>query len=139
MASGQSGVAAIEAALRTHGHTDSFGDVLANWAVANLLSDNPQATAPYRYNSGGMWSISRAGGEIYRLGSINLYNYRYDYDSGADDYLDGPGLYGFEQFSDGIRRYPHSNAYTALGRMTGTVRLQVNADAGMRITVVMKE
>ena len=62
--------------------------MLANWAVANLLSDNPQATAP---------------------------------------------------FSDGIRRYPHSNAYTALGRMTGTVRLQVNADAGMRITVVMKE
>ena len=139
VASGQSGVAAIEAALRTHGHADSFGDVLANWAVANLLSDNPQAPSPYRYNAGATWSTSRAGGEIFRLGSINLYHYRYHLDSGRDDYLDGPGLYGFEQFSDGIRRYPHSNAYTALGRMTGTVRLRVNTDAGMRITVVMKD
>ena len=139
VASGQSGVAAIEAALRTHGHTESFADVLANWAVANLLSDNPHAPSPYRYNSGGTWSISRAGGETYRLGSINLYHYRYHHEPGADEYLDGPKLYGFNQFSDGIRRHPHSNAYTALGRMTGTVRLQVNADVGMRITVVMKE
>ena len=139
VASGQSGVAAVEAALRTHGHTESFGDVLANWAVANLLSDNPRAPAPYRYNAGATWSTSRAGGQIYRLGSINLYHYRYYLDPGGDEYLDGPGLYGFEELSGGITRHPHSNAYTALGRMTGTVRLQVNADAGMRITVVMKE
>ena len=139
VASGQSGVAAIEAALRSHGHAESFGDVLANWAVANLLSDNPQAPSPYRYNSGGTWRTSRSGGEIYRLGSINLYHYRYRLEPGADDYLDGPKLYGFEQFGDGISRDPHSNAYTALGLMTGTVRLLVNAEAGMRITVVMKE
>ena len=139
VASGQSGAAAIEAALRTHGHTESFGDVLANWAVANLLSDDPQAPFPYRYNAGGTWSSSQSGGETYRLGSINLYHYRYHYGSGADDYLDGPRLYGFEQLREGIRGVPHSNAYTALGRMTGTVRLQVNADEGMRITVVMKE
>ena len=139
VASGQSGVAAIEAALRTHGHTESFGDVLANWAVANLLSDNPRAPFPYRYNAGATWSISRSGGETYRLGSINLYHYRYRFGPGANDYLDGPRLYEFWQFGEGISRHPHSNAYTALGRMTGTVRLQVRADAGMRITVVMKE
>ena len=134
----QSGVAAIEAALRTQGHSDSFGDVLANWAAANLLSDNPRAPSRYRYNAGA-WSRSRAGGETFRLGSINLYNYRYYYDEGEDDYLDGPILFQFQQFSDGIRRNPHSNAYTTLGRETGTVRLRVNADAGMRITVVVKE
>ena len=139
VASGQSGVAAIEAALRTHGHTDSFGDVLANWAIANLLSDDPHAPSPYRYNAGGTWSISRTGGETYRLGSINLYHYRYHYGSGEDDYLDGPKLYGFRQFGEGIRRPAHSNYYATLGRSTGTVRLRVNADAGMRITVVMKE
>ena len=139
VASAHSGVAAIEAALRAHGHAESFGDVLANWAVANLLSDNPRAPSPYRYNAGATWSTSRSGGETFRLGSINLYHYRFHFDVGADDYLDGPGLYGFEQFSDGISRVPHSNAYTALGPMTGTVRLQVNADEGMRITVVMKE
>ena len=138
VANGQSGVAAIEMGLRAQGHTDSFGDVLANWAVANLLSDNPRAPAGYRYNSGGTWSISRSGVETYRLGSIDLYNYRYYYDSGSGD-LDGPRLYRFQQFSDGIRRYPHSNAYTTLGRMTGTVRLRVRSDSGVRITVVVKE
>ena len=139
VASAHAGVDAVEAALRTHGHTESFGDVLANWAVANLLSDDPRAPAPYRYNAGATWSTSRSGGEIYRLGSINLYHYRYHYGSGEDDYLDGPKLYGFDELSGGITRPPHSNAYVALERMTGTVRLQVDADAGMRLTVVMKE
>ena len=139
VANGQSGVAAIEMGLRAQGYTESFEDVLANWAVANLLSDNVRAPAWYRYNSGGTWSISRFGVETYRLGSIDLYNYRYYYGSGADDYLDGPRLYRFQQFSDGIRRYPHSNAYTALGRMTGTARLRISADAGVRITLVVKE
>ena len=136
---GQSGVTAIEMGLRTQGYTESFGDVLANWAISNLLSDNPRAPSPYRYNRGGTWSTSRAGGETYRLGSINLYNYRYFYDTGEDDYLEGPRLYQFQQFSDGIRRYPHSNAYTLLGRLTDMVRLRVSADAGVRITLVVKE
>ena len=136
---GRSGVAAVEAALRAQGHTDSFADVLANWAVANLLSDDPHAPSPYRYNAGATWSTSRAGGETYRLGSIDLYHYRYHYGSGADDYLDGPRLFAFRQFSDGIRRPAHSNYYTTLGRATGTVRLRVSADEGMRITVVVKE
>ena len=132
----QPGVAAIEAALRTQGHAISFEDVLANWAVANLLSDNPRAPFPYRYNAGRSWSTSRAGGETFRLGSINLYNYR---SYGKDGTLDGPRLFPFQQFSDGVSRVPHSNAYTTLGRATGTIRLRVSADAGMRITVVVKE
>ena len=113
--------------------------MLANWAVANLLSDDPHAPSPCRYNAGAAWSTSRSGGETYRLGSINLYHYRYHYDAGADDYLDGPILYQFAQFSGGIRRDAHSNSYTTLGRATGTVRLRVSADEGMRITVVVKE
>ena len=31
----------------------------------------------YRYNAG-TWSTSHAGGEEYRFGSIDLYNYRYE-------------------------------------------------------------
>ena len=138
VASGLSGVDAVETALRRQGHYDSFGDVLQNWGIANLLSDNPRAPSPYRYNSGG-WSISRSGGETYRLGSINLYHYRYYYGAAYTEYLDGPILYQFQQFSDGLGRHPHSNAYTALGRMTGTVRLRISADAGVRIAVVVKE
>ena len=133
----RSGVEAIEAALRSQGHGTSFGDVLVNWAAANLLSDNTRAPAPYRYNPG-TWTISRSGGETYRLGSINLFNYRYYYDDGVT-YLDGPILYQFEQFSAGVQQRPHSNAYTSLGRATGTVRLNVDARAGSRVTVVIKE
>ena len=133
-----SGIDAIEAALRGQGHAASFGDVLMHWAAANLVSDNMAAPAPYRYNSG-TWSTSHAGGQTYRLGSINLYNYRWYYDEGPDDYWDGPRMYRFSQFEEGLVHRPHANAYTTLGRATGTVRLRIDADAGNRITVVVKE
>ena len=137
--SDRSGVDAIEAALRGQGHAASFGDVLMNWAAANLLSDNTGAPAPYRYNSG-TWSTSHAGGQTFRLGSINLYNYRYYSDDYPDGYVDGPRLYLFSQFEEGlVGKHPHSNAYATLGRTTGTVRLRIDADAGNRITVVVKE
>ena len=61
-------------------------EVLVNWAMANLLSDD--TGAPYRYNSG-TWSTSQAGSMTYRLGSINLYHYRLRYGRGPDDCLDG--------------------------------------------------
>ena len=67
---------AVEAALRTLGNSVSFGDLIVNWAVANLLSDDTGAPAPYRYNSG-TWSTSSVGAATYRVGSINLFNYRY--------------------------------------------------------------
>lgn len=136
--SDRSGVDAIEEALRRQGHAVSFGDVLMNWAAANLLSDNTTAPVPYRYNSRD-WSTSHSGGQTYRLGSVNLYNYRYYYDEGPDDYLDGPRLYPFSQFRDGLWKEPHSNAYTTLGRITGTVSLRIDADAGNRITAVVKQ
>ena len=137
--SDRSGTAAIEAAITAlTGARTTFGQVLADWAVANLLSDDPGAAAPYRYNSGD-WIRSAAGGVTFDLGSINLYHYRFQYGPVADKYLDGPFLHPFQEFSDGVIRRPHSNAYTTLGRVTGTIRLRVNADAGMRITVVVKE
>ena len=67
--------------LRNQGHRVSFGDVLANWAVANLLSDNTNPdTDPYRYRyqyNSGTWFPSTVGGVTFLLGSINLYQYRY--------------------------------------------------------------
>ena len=132
----KSGIGAIEAAMRAQGHALSFGEVLVNWAVANLLSDDTGAPAPYRYNSG-TWSISDVGGETYRLGSINLYNYRYYFDD--DHYADGPVFFSFEGFTDGHWQRPHSNVYATLRRNTGSVRLRMSADPGVRITVVVKE
>ena len=131
-----SGVAAIEVALDALGHDVSFADVLTDWAVANLLSDDTSAPHPYRYNSG-TWFMSTVGEQTFRLGSINLFNYRYE---GAETTIphDGPYFYSLSEFN-AEGQYPHSNRYVTVGRTSGTVRLRFNAPAGNRITVVVKE
>ena len=132
------GIEAIEAALTAHGHSVSFEQILVDWAVANLLSDDVNAPVPYRYNSG-TWFTSMAGGVTFRLGSINLFNYRYyDYDTDGH-YYDGPRLFSVSEFNNQGPQPPHSNRYASLGPNTGTVRLRITADPGNRITVVVKE
>ena len=145
--SSSAGVDAIEAALAAGGHDVSFGEVLADWAVATLLSDNTAAPARYRYNPGS-WSSSYADGEQYRLGSINLFNYRYEPpeivsdcvgpDLASRTTLEGPYLHSLRTFNARIQE-PHSNMFATLGRNTGTVRLSVSAETGNLITVVVKE
>ena len=132
--SGRSGVGAVEAAVRNHGNDESFLDLLTNWGAATLLSDNTDAPAPYRYNTGA-WRTSHAGGVEFRLGSINLYHYIY-----APGRLARPGpyLHPLPSFNDRTQP-PHSNRYTTLGRHSGTVRLRVTAESENRITVVVKE
>jgi len=145
--SDRSGVDAVETALAALGHDVSFGQVLADWAVATLLSDNTAAPAPYRYNPG-TWSTSRTGGERFRLGSINLYHYRYEPPDPVPECIgpdlagraaqEGPYLHSLKTFNARTQP-PHSNMYATLGRGTGTVRLVVSAATGNRITVVVKE
>ena len=125
----QSGIDAIEAALRDQGHPVLFEDVLVNWAVANLISDDTNAPHPYRYNTG-TWFTSRANGITFRIGSINLFNYVHE--SG----LEGPYLHTRWPWR---AQSPHSNAYLYLGRSSGTVRLRFNVERGNRITIVVKE
>ena len=145
--SDRSGVDAVEAALDGLGHEVSFGQALADWAVATLLSDNTAAAAPYRYNPG-TWSTSRTGGEQFRLGSINLYHYRYEPPDPVPDCIgpdlagraaqEGPYLHSLKTFNARTQP-PHSNMYATLGRATGTLRLVVSAATDNRITVVVKE
>ena len=145
--SDRSGIQAVEAALAALGHEVSFGQALADWGVATLLSDSTAAPYPYRYNPG-TWSASRSGGEQFRLGSINLYHYRYEPPDPVPDCIgpelagrsaqEGPYLHSPRTFSARTQP-PHSNMYATLGRSTGTVRLVVNAASDNRITVVVKE
>lgn len=122
----ESGTAAIEAALAARGAGRSFGDVLVDWAIANLLSDDTGAPERWRYNTGA-WRTSRAGGSEFRLGSINLFNYE-----------EQPTILPFSALTRS--RPAHSNLYLSLGRLTGdTARLGVNTDPTQRFTVVMKE
>ena len=145
--SDRSGVEAVDAALDALGHDVTFGQALADWAVATLLSDNTAAAAPYRYNPG-TWTSSHIGGEEFRLGSINLYNYRYDPPEVLSDCIGpdlasrsaqvGPYLQSLRTLSERTQP-PHSNVYATLGRKTGKVRLLVSAATENRITVVVKE
>ena len=130
----QTGVDAIASTLRNQGHRVSFGDVLANWAVANLLSDNTNPGDRYQYNSGA-WFPSTVGGVTFLLGSINLYQYRYAV-GGVEQ--EGPFLYSLDGFNERTQP-PHSNMYATLGRNTGTVRLRVDAVRDNRIAIVVKE
>ena len=132
--SARAGVGAVEAAVRNQGHDESFVELMVNWAAATLLSDGTDAPAPYRYNTGS-WRTSSTGGEEFRLGSINLYNYVYAPGRVARP---GPYLHPLPVFNE-RQQPPHSNMYTTLGRNSGTVRLRVSAEADNRITVVVKE
>ena len=123
----KSGTAAIEAALAARGARRSFGDVLVDWGIANLLSDDTGAPDRWRYNTGG-WRTSRAGGSEFRLGSINLFNYE-----------EQPTILPFSALAQ-RQLAAHSNLYLSLGRLTGdTARLGVTTNPTLRFTVVMKE
>ena len=145
--SDSSGVAAIEAALTAAGHEVTFAEVLADWAIATLLSDNTAVPSRYRYNPGA-WSISHASGNEYRLGSIDLHNYRYEPPEQVSDCVgpdlanrsaqEGPYLHTLESLNE-RRQPPHSNMIATLGRNSGQVRLRVTAVGENRITVVVKE
>ncbi len=124
---GESGVAAIEAALAARGAGRSFGDVLVDWAIANLLSDDTGAPDRWRYNSGA-WRTSQAGGSEFRLGSINLFNYQKQ-----------PNILPLRSLAVLRRLAAHSNLYLHWGRLTETVRLRDTTGPNLRFTVVMKE
>ena len=145
--SGSSGVEAIEAALAAGGHDVTFKEVLADWGTATLLSDSTAVPSRYRYNAG-TWSTSHAGGEEYRLGAIDLYNYRYEPPEVVSDCIgpdlanrraqEGPYVHTLESFNERTQP-PHSNMITTLGRNSGTVSLRVTASGDNRIAVVVKE
>ena len=124
---GKIGVEAVEAGLQAQGYTISFGDMLTNWGVATILSDNEDASLPFRYNAG-TWSVSEAGAVTFRLGSINLFNYS-----------PGPSFDSIEEFDAKGPQAPYSNRYAALGRRNGTVRLHITAEVDNHITVVVKK
>ena len=132
------GVESIEAAIVELGYPPtSFGEVLTNFAVANLLSDDTDAPYPYRFNSG-EWTESEAGGITFRLGSVNLFNYRWQYGEDPDAFHDGPYFFSVEAFN-AEEQAPRANRYVHLGPQTGTLQLRLNAPEGARITVVVKE
>ena len=126
---GYSGVAAVEAALPGG---LSFGEILADWAVANVLSDDLAAAVPYRYNSGG-WTATSAGGLQFELGSINLYHYEYR------GRFEGPFFHSVGQLNRRSEQEPHSNIYVDLGRPAGLLEGEIGYAAGSQLTIVVRQ
>ena len=145
--SDSSGVAAIEAALAVAGHEVTFGEVLADWAAATLLSDNTAVPSQFRYNAGTGASRTPAGRSTgwgrstctllpvrAAGGSVGLHRTGLGEPPGAG----GPYLHTLESFNERTQP-PHSNMITTLGRNSGRVSLRVTAGGDNRITVVVKE
>ncbi len=58
------------------GKAEYFPRLMQRWSAAQLLSDATDAPPGYRYNAGTFFD-STVGSATYRLGSINLFNYKY--------------------------------------------------------------
>lgn len=123
---------AIDTALGYGGYSDDFASALQKWGAAIVLSDRTGADVPqgYRYNTGGFFN-STLDGSLFRLGSINLYNYTH---AG----LNGPRFFTSVPAA-GAGRHATSNLIYRLGTgLTGTVSHDLTLPQGMRLTVVVK-
>lgn len=132
---------ALQFAAAQAGSADGFGTMLRRWGAAVLLSDD-DVTAPegYAYNTGSSVD-STLGSVTYRLGSANLYNYRYSWGAGPTQYLDGPYLYSAADTVIGPTsgQSPTSNIYYEVGTaLTGLVEREVFMGTGVALTVVVK-
>ena len=67
-----------------NGTSETFFSLLQKWSVAVMLSDLTDNEIGYKYNNGDKWFESNFNNYIYKLGSINLYNYKFS------DSLTGP-------------------------------------------------
>jgi hypothetical protein len=124
--------AAVVQAVAEMGHTKTFGELLAMWGAAGLLSDSVPGPDLYAYNTGDYFS-STLGSGTYEYGSIDLYNYRY-YDS-ETTWLDGPWVY-----TDLLPvQYGSCNTlYQAGLGLTGTKSWDMSLPVGVTLTVVEK-
>lgn len=125
---GDSGTSAIETAI---GNNTTFGEVLYNWAIANVLSDDLNTQSLYRYNSGD-WISEIVSDITYNLGSINLFNYQY----GSQE---GPYFHNVDELDGISQQPPHSNLYAYLGRYSGRIEGQISYTDGTQIILIAKD
>ncbi len=118
--------------------TESFAYLLQRWGAAVLLSDRTDTAAGYRFNTGNFFT-STTGGGTYKLGSINLFNYRYP--DGQGGYIDGPYLYsGTGSVGDLSLNYKSSNVYYQAGlNLIGSQNWTIELPGDVVMSVVFKD
>lgn len=126
---------AIEYALDQAGSSHKFGDILARWGVANLLSDRIDTPSDYQYNSG-IWFTDSYGSTSYNAGSINMFNYRFVSGSVIQD---GPYIYSSSQPMPSFSMPAASNIYyRAADSLNGPQTWNIKLRKNVRMTVVAK-
>ncbi len=121
----------------------SFDELFRRWPAAALVSDSTTAPHGFRYNTGGAFS-STVNGIEYRLGSINLWNYRFTTSTSS---YDGPVGLNLTQFNADSRLNNlisskpmglSNSLLLAASDKSGKVKLSIEAPAGTTITVIAR-
>lgn len=124
--------AVVNAANAYSGRNDDFATLLMEWSTSVLLSDKSSSLpAGYRYNTGG-WTTSSSGGQAFRLGSIDFFNY-YRYGSTAElgPYVYQPGRSRSAQPSSSL-------FYAAATDLKAAKTWSIKLPANVRMSVVVK-
>lgn len=114
--------AIVEAVQNTpQGADKTFADLLREWGTAIVLSDRIDLQDIPAYNTGD-FMISELNGIIYKMGSINFYNY-------------SPTL----TFSTCDEVIGNSNCYYKIGEgLTGDVSIDISLDSDVQATLISK-
>ncbi len=131
---------AVVKAVEAQGYDLAFADLLQRWGAAVILSDVVSADEGMIYNTGGAFE-STIGGYDYKLGSINLHNYRYYYTyQGNEYYSDGPWFWTSDDGGDVGYGYASSNGYyLEEGISSGTWTFTIPDGAEYGITLIITD
>ncbi len=130
--------AVVEAANSQSGGSNSFADLLRQWGVAVLLSDQADAPLPVRYNFHNGQSDFNFNSTDYSLGSINLYNYAVNFGGGAP-YADGPWVYQIGIVPSSGVLFAQSNTYfEGATAVAGNKTWTIEVPNGVLVSVVIK-
>jgi len=100
----------------------TFADLQKEWGIAVMLSDNDNL-APDKptYNTGD-FTVSQMGDVVYKMGSINFFNYAIQ-----------------PSFSNCTTVKPQGNCYYKVGdNLTGSVTIDLTLNATTSATLIVK-
>jgi len=115
----------------------TMGDLMRNWGAAVVLSGSIGA-GRYKYNNGNSYMTSTINSIIYNLGSISMFNYKYQYDTSS--WLYEPWCYS----ATGLNSYylgtmnRGSNIYVKEPTGSGIKKRTFRMKDGVKLTVVVK-
>lgn len=120
---------------RSNSVSVAFSEVVRRWGVAQLTSDDTSMPVPYASNRGGWFESAVTGGAIYKVGSINAYNY--DLYSGGLLLQRGPRMYPTNALPTLL---PNTNVFIPVGTgRTGRWQAALEVPDGVYVTVVAKK